>query len=653
MCGICGIYNIERDAPANREDLESMLSVMRHRGPDDEGLHISRNIALGNRRLSIIDIKGGKQPIFNEERTLSVIHNGEIYNFRELRAELENKGHKFQTASDTEVLLHLYEEEGVDMLSRLNGIFAFAIFDETRRELFIARDRIGAKPLYYCQTKDRFLFSSEIKSLLLLDDIPREPDFLALDMLLSFMWIPEPRTGFESIRRLEPGSYLILRPNGYPIRNQYWDFKPSKKKPRSLDESAEELRAILKRAVKRQLISEAPVGAFLSGGLDSSGLAFYMKESAEKEQRFYAAFWSKEEAKLDYQPRDIEYARLVAKGFNLRTEEIRLHPPSLDELAKIVWFIEQPSGVPAILPAYFISQAASRSSTVLLSGMGADELFAGYPRHLAMKLVPYFNLLPRPLKNRVLSPLLDALSLRGAGNFKPLLRRAKRTLPYLDQPFHKRYASFFIHLSDERRKALYTPQMRARLENSDPAAPFFSAFYRDTFRDELDSLLYVDFKVYLPGDNLLYTDKMGMAHSIEVRVPYLDNEMIDFAASLDPSCKLNGLRGKEVLRRAMVGILPREIINRRKAGFTAPVRAWLRNRGELLHTLFSDGAIKKRKIFEPAALNRLISDELSGRDDYGISLWAFVMLELWFRTFIDRPRKELVEPLKINEYKNH
>lgn len=660
MCGICGTGGF-----TDRSLLERMTDIISHRGPDDAGIYIAPDaqVGLGNRRLSIIDLShAGHMPMSNEDASIWITQNGEIYNFPELRRELEQHGHSFRSRSDTEVLIHGYEQWGIDLLPRLNGMFAFALLDlrdQSRRsgpKLLLARDRFGIKPLYYWSKNERLVFASEIKSILLANEIPAELNSEALHRYLSFLWIPGPATLFSGIEQLPPGHYLAWNDSGDErvAIKPYWQlcFNPDEHMQEKT--AVEELKAILQRAVDRHLISDVPVGVFLSGGLDSTSLLALSTRNNNGGRKAYTIAYRSEDAELEQSADDAKYARKVARHFRADYHEIEVAPDIVDLLPKVVWHLDNPVADPAAIATYLISRAARPDIKVLLSGQGADEVFAGYRLHMAHRLADMAGRVPRVLRDRPGAAMLSLLQslkdhvpgvrpgiLLAAHRFIEKILRNASVLP------EERYILSRSYLTESGLQELYSPELRSELSSGSPTTDF-RKYFREVEKDDfVNRMLYVDVKTFLPDLNLAYCDKLSSAASVEVRVPFLDNELTSFMERVPPGLKLKGLTGKYILRRAMSGIVPGEVLRRRKAGFGAPIRKWLRHDlQEMVDELLSEKVVRQRGLFDPVAVRKLVNDDRNGVQDNAYRIWALLTLETWQQTFLDKetPARDVPAP---------
>jgi len=632
MCGICGVVG-----QADEQLVKDMLSRIAHRGPDDEGIYIAETstadrVALGHRRLSIIDLSpAGHEPMTDARQEIWLTYNGEIYNFLELRRELEQRGHAFRSDSDAEVVIYAYREWGRDFLSRLNGMFAFALWDSRDESLLVARDRLGIKPLYYAETPSVFAFASEIKAILAIPGVEREIDIQSLDQFLTFLWVPDPKTVFRNIYKLPPAHYLVYK-NGRAEIFEYWDVKFEEDHSRTESEWIESLREQIARSVKLQMIADVPLGAFLSGGIDSSTIVALMTGITDHKVTTYTFGFRQEDLRYDILEDDVKYSREVGKLFETDYREEFLEPRVMELLPKLIYHLDEPVADPAVITSYLICKAAREKLTVLLSGMGGDEVFAGYPRHLAVKLAEYYNIIPSFLSR----PVVAAMPGARPGKFTALFRNAKKLARSAALPERERYLGYGTYFTQAEKRSLYSSELARTANGFDPYSEHKKYFDRVADEDFINQMLYIDLKTFLPCLNLTYTDKTSMASSLEVRVPLLDHELIEMAARMPARLKLKGLTRKYILKRTAEKWLPRDIVYRKKAGFSAPVRAWLvRDLRDWVEDLLSESAIRERGYFDYKAVRRLIDDNLSGREDNNLKIFQLLTLELWHREFID------------------
>lgn len=644
MCGISGVANC-----GDRETLARMTRVQAHRGPDDSGLWDRRfpdgsYIGLGSRRLAILDLSAvGHMPMCNEDGTVWITYNGEIYNFGELRRELEGKGHRFASHTDTEVIVHLYEEEGPECVRRLSGMFAFAICDlrSGSPTLFMARDHFGIKPFYYFHQGERFAFASEIKGLLQVPELEAELDPQALHQYLTFLWVPDPKTMFRRIMKLPAGHYAILR-NGELKIQQYWDLtfpSANHRYTRSEAELAEEVRERFRKSVQAQMVSDVPIGAFLSAGLDSSSIVAMMRQATQRPVRTYTITFPSKYRVGENTLDNPEVATRLARHFGCENQRIVVEPNVTDLLPKLVWHMDEPTADPAIITSYLVCREARKEATVLLSGVGGDELFAGYRKYLAHYWSQAYAGVPSFLRRPAESALAALPSFRGT-SLKGGVRLAKKMARSASLNPVDRFIANGTYLDGRQKASLYTGDFAAEAFTFDPAGEHVAAFERVQHADFLHQMLYVDTKIFMTSLNLTYNDKMSMASSVEVRVPFLDRELAEFVAwNVPPHLKLNRFlrpTTKYVLRRAMRDILPAEVLRQPKAGFAAPLDYWLAHDLEtMVDDLISPAQLRKRGMFRPEAVQGFVQEHRTGRHDWSMQLWQFLTLELWMQGFLD------------------
>lgn len=625
MCGITGFITKEiSDRAANEALLDSMCRVMAYRGPDEQGMTVEGRAALGMRRLSIIDLAGGQQPIYNADNSKFIVFNGEIYNYRELRKELESRGYRFKTNSDTETILHAYEEYGIDCVRHLRGMFAFAIWDKNDESLYIARDRVGKKPLFYSYTRaGNFIFGSELKTLLTHGEISREIDHGALDAYLTFGYVPEEFCIFRDAQKLAPGHFLVFK-DGRIRTQKYWDFDYSvSSEIKSEEEYINALREKIRDAVKVRLISEVPLGAFLSGGVDSSSIVGLMSQFLDKPVKTFSIGFNEDSFN------ELKYARIAAKHFNTEHHEFTLTPDFVEIVDDLVWHFDEPFSDSSALPTYMVSKMARDFVTVVLSGDGGDELFAGYTRYVIDRERSGLEKLPGALRRNVLRPVSQAL---------PHGARGKNYLYNASLDATERYIDSVSQFNTPRRGYLYSADFRAKLNgNFGLGEELFKALAGNVSSgNQVDRLLYLDSKTYLPGDILTKVDRMSMAASLEARVPLLDHELIEFVVGMPAELKLKGLQTKYIFKKAMEGIVPREILYREKQGFGVPIGDWIN--AQLKDRIYSDLTEQKtieRGYFDPGYIKTLLDEHRRGRRDHSHAVWVLWMLELWHRGYID------------------
>jgi asparagine synthase (glutamine-hydrolysing) len=623
MCGIAGKVNFDRTRAVDPERLRAMTSAIAHRGPDSDGFHFAEGIGLGHRRLSIIDLATGDQPLSNEDGTVWVVFNGEIYNFAEVRTELERAGHQFRTHSDTEVIVHAYEEWGELSVDRFRGMFAYALWDDRQRTLVLVRDRLGVKPLFYSATAFGITFGSEIKALLEDADVSREWNPEAIDAYLTLEYVPSPGTIYRHISKLPPGHLLVMR-HGRVIVRRYWDLQfPGDGDPRRESEYLERLDALISESVKLRLISDVPLGAFLSGGIDSSAVVAAMVEASSARVVTMSVGFA------EHGFNEIGYARAVATHLGTDSHEKIVTPDVADLLPKLAWHFDEPFADSSAIPTYYVSAAAREHVTVALSGDGGDEMWAGYARHRVERW--------ETSARQWLGPV-GGVAGRIAG-YLPLGLRGARSLRHLALTPAEAYAEKHGYgLFDLRtRQQLYSRDFAQQVRGSDPFAGFRQAYEACSSPDPVDRALYVDVNTYLLDDILTKVDRMSMAVSLEARDPLLDHKLLEFAATVPSSLKLKNGQTKYLLRRVLERRVPKAIVDRPKQGFEVPIGEWLRGPlASMVDDLFLDGRFRARGLFDDRTVARLWREHKSGAADHRHRLWSLVMLELWFRQFADR-----------------
>jgi asparagine synthase (glutamine-hydrolysing) len=623
MCGIAGTFNFTPTQPIDRERLVAMTAVIAHRGPDADGFYVGPGIGLGHRRLSIIDLSTGDQPLANEDHTIRVVFNGEIYNFAELRAELIAHGHRFRTHSDTEVIVHAYEQWGDRAVDRFRGMFAYALWDEPKRRLLLVRDRIGVKPLYYAVTPSGVSFGSEMKAVLEDPAVPRDWSPEALDAYLTLQYVPTPQTIYRSVWKLPPAHYLVAE-NGRVSVRRYWDLTfTGDGDPAREEEYLDRLDALVTESVRMRLVSDVPLGAFLSGGIDSTAVvAAMVKTSASPVVTTSVGF---DEQRFD----ELEHARTVAAHFGTVQHEHIVRPDIVDLLPKLVWHLDEPFADHSAVPTYYVSKAAREHVTVALSGDGGDELWAGYARHRVERWESSARRVLRTSGAKVVG--------RAAGCL-PLSVKGARSLRHLALPPGEACARKHAYglFETGRRATLYSADFAAQVRDADPFVGFRIAYDSCPSPDPLDCALYVDVKTYLADDIMTKVDKMSMAVSLESREPLLDHTLLEFAATVPTALKLKNGRSKHLLRRLLERRVPASIVDRPKQGFEAPTGEWLRGPlAPMVNDLLLDGRLRNRGVFQDHEIVRLWREHRSGRSDHRHRLWSLVMLELWFRQFLD------------------
>jgi len=637
VCGIYGILQID-GAPADPALMPAMGRVVVHRGPDDEGHHVDGPCAIGMRRLSIIDLSGGHQPLSNSDGTLWLVCNGEIYNFRELRQELVALGHRFKTASDSEVILHSYAQYGDEFIHRLNGMFGFALWDARRRRLIVGRDRLGVKPIYLYSDARRLAFSSEAKALLALPGIPAEIDPAALHSYLNLGYVAAPLSIFRGISKLPPASMLIVE-GGRVDEHRYWRVPAATDRSLGEDEWVKRIRARLDESVRMQMVSDVPIGAFLSGGIDSSTVVGLMAAHSDQPIRTYAIGF-KGTAADDYY-NELPYARRVADLFHTQHQEIVVRPDVVALLPRLLWHMDEPISDTAFITTYLVSQFARRDVTVILSGVGGDELFGGYRRYLGNHYQAYFDRLPGWAR-RAASAVGERLPSDRHSPLLNLSRLAKGFLESAGLPFEARYRAYVQVFP------LQEVQRLLRLNGAARPDMIADAFRHAGGGDALNRMLAVDAETQLPDDLLMLTDKMSMATSLECRVPLLDHELVELAARMPEEVKIRGGRLKHAMKEAVADLLPRDILERKKRGFGTPMGAWLKDDlAPLVRGLLSESVVKGRELFHYPAVQELIASHEANRIDGTDRLLGLMNLEIWSRIYLDdRTPQDVTDELK-------
>ena len=632
MCGIAGKLCFDPGRAVEEELLVRMCSVLSHRGPDDQGIYAEVPIGLGHRRLSIIDLSAaGHQPMGNDDGSVWIVFNGEIYNFMELRGELERAGFRFRSRTDTEVLLRLYERHGVGCLDHLRGMFAFAIWDRRRRSLFLARDRLGVKPLFYRISATGLGFASELKALLQDPETERTVDPVAIHHYLTYQYIPSPLCAFRGINKLPPAHYLLCRDGCVEVR-RYWKLaylpKHEVRNDRELAALEDELRQRLEDAVRCRLVSDVPLGAFLSGGIDSSAVVAFMSRLADRPVRTFSIGF--EERSYDETPA----ARAVARRFGADHTEFRLRPRALEIVPELVRCYDEPYADASAIPTFEISRLARRQVTVVLTGDGGDESFAGYDRYVANALASRMGGMASLLGSRAARAMLEAVP-HGNGQ-RDFRWRLKRFVDQLGKPPAARNAGWLAQFDGDEKRRLYSDDFRREVLAVDSNDLLFARCREADSEDFLDSILYADVTGYLPDCLLVKADIATMAHSLEARSPFLDHPLMEFAARIPSRLKLQGGETKWILKRALRDLVPPEILRRPKMGFNLPLDSWLRGElRELSRDLLLGARARERGYFEMGQVERILDEHLSGRWNREKQIWTLMMLELWHREFVD------------------
>jgi asparagine synthase (glutamine-hydrolysing) len=633
MCGIAG--KLDFTAGVDPALLERMCAAMEHRGPNSRGIWCEGPVGLAIQRLAIIDVAGGDQPIFNEDRTAAVVMNGEIYNFQELREQLLARGHRFATRTDTEVLVHLYEDHGDELVDQLRGMFAFAIWDCRRRRLLLGRDRVGKKPLLIARQGGKLWFASEMMALIQDPEIDRTPNAQAIASYLAFQYVPHPLGAFEDVEKLPPGSTLAVTIDGEQQR-RYWSLDYGACEPdATVDELEERLRQLIWEATRIRLISEVPLGAFLSGGIDSSAVVAAMADQmSEPVKTFSIGF-----PNADFD--EIRYARMVAERFSTDHHEFVVEPNAIEIMPKLARHYGEPFADPSAIPCFYLAEMTSRHVTVALNGDGGDESFAGYTRYLANDLVAHLNWMPRPLQ-RLMPRLVKPL---GEGSRSDQFRaRLQRFARWLAMEPYERYAYWLSAFRSSLRGEMLQPQFLAAIDGWQPEEVIGEPWRTSTANSRIDRMLDVDVNTYLPADLLVKIDIATMAYSVEGRSPLLDHQLMEFAASVPAQLKLQGMTGKRLLKGALRDILPGEILSRSKMGFGVPLRHWFRGElRDLPREVLLGGDSRVYAYVRPAAVRRMIDEHQNGFADHSLRLWVLLQLEMWHREVVESPvRREPV-----------
>jgi asparagine synthase (glutamine-hydrolysing) len=627
MCGITGIVRSD-GAQIDRDLLARMNEAIRHRGPDEDGFYFDDGVGLAMRRLAIIDLKSGQQPIHNGDRTAWIVYNGEIYNYRELRKQLESLGHRFYTDSDTEAIVHAYDEYGTDCPRYLRGMFALAIWDTRNKSLFLARDRVGKKPLLYAQVNGQLIFGSEFMALLQHPDVSREVNYEAIHHYLSFICVPAPLTAYRQIRKLEPGHSLLWK-NGEIELTRYWQIDFTNKLSIAEEEAGERVVDLLRDAVRVRLMSEVPLGAFLSGGIDSSAIVALMaQESSDRVKTFSIGFEEQDFSEL-------HHARRVAEYVGTDHHELIVRPDAMEILPTLVEHYGEPFADSSAIPSYYVSRETRQHVTVALNGDGGDECFAGYERYAAMNVAQlYVKLLPAAVRNGVVKNLANALP--QIQSRKNPLRKVQRFAAVASRAPAHRYLSWVSAFDEQAKLNLYSNEFRTETARFSTVGFLEPWFAKANGAGIVDASLLTDTMTYLPNDLLVKMDIASMTVSLEARSPFLDHHLMEFAASLPENLKLRGVTTKYLLKRVLRKFVPEENLTRAKMGFGVPIAHWFRGRMQpfLRETLLSDRA-SSRGMFNRDAVQKMIDQHVDNKANHDHRLWTLLMLELWFQRFID------------------
>ncbi|MDF0643653.1 MAG: asparagine synthase (glutamine-hydrolyzing) [Nitrospira sp.] len=631
MCGIVGVVHAEPGF-ADQPLVKRMCALITRRGPDDDGFYFGDRVGLGMRRLAIIDVHSGKQPIHNEDRTVWVVFNGEIYNYRELREQLEKQGHRLATSSDTECLVHLYEEYGEGFLDHLRGMFAFAIWDDRHKKLLLGRDRLGIKPLYYSKHKEALYFGSELKCLLPIENFRRQINLRALSDYLTLKYVPGPHTIYEDIHEIPPGHVGIWNSGIFNLR-RYWQLKPGTESEKSIEYYAEGLLHHLEEAVRLHLVSEVPLGAFLSGGIDSSAIVALMARAGQGKVKTFTIGFEDGQAGTDERP----FARAVAGRYGTDHSEYLYEDPQAqieEMLPAIIQSFDEPFADSSVIPNYMISMAARKYVTVALSGTGGDELFAGYERYRGALAAEQYRRIPKALRRDVFDRLIHRLpEISAAG---PWIDRVKRFVEGADLPLPQRYQRYLAAFDEREKTELFSQEVLESLKASENYSTPIAMERITACGDLLDWMLLADMETYLPDDELRKTDRLSMWHSLEVRVPFLDHKVVEFAAAIPSKYKLKGWEKKHILIKSLTGLLPNSILNRRKQGFSIPLSQWLRGPlRDLVRNHLDPSSIRASGLFNARAVDKLIDEHERSLRNHETRIWTLLVLMAWRQEYMN------------------
>ena len=630
MCGIAGIYHFRRTDSIDQALLRKMTDVMQHRGPDADGIYVNNHIGLGHRRLSIIDLsEAGKQPMFSDDGTLAIVFNGEIYNFLDYRETLQKRGHTFHSHTDTEVIIYLYREYGEECLQYLRGMFAFALWDEQKQQLFLARDRLGQKPLYYYCDGKRLIFGSELKCLLEDPSIPKEINYEALHDYFMYLYVPAPKTIYKNIHQLPPAHYMVCSPEGIRTVQEYWDLSFAQvNEQRSETDWCEALIESFKEAVEIRKISDVPLGAFLSGGIDSSGVVAMMAQN--QTNPVVTTSIGFEEKTFD----ETAFARIVSQQYQTDHFERIVKTDALNVLEKLVWHFDEPFADSSAVPTYYVSKLSREKVTVALAGDAGDENFAGYSKYpIDVMEQALRSRVPEAVKRVLVAPVA---ALYPKWDWLPRPLRAKFFLTNLTLSHARGFFRTNTYLTQQEQDRLFSSDFKQALCGYDPFSVIDHFYQKADTPDLLSRVQYVDMKNYLPGDILVKVDRSSMANSLEVRAPMLDHKFMELVATIPSSLKLQGQEKKYIFKKALTPYLPEQILYRKKQGFEVPLDRWFRNELKELvqETVLSPKALN-RGFFQTETLTRMWRQHQSGQRNLGTNFWTFLMLELWYRKFME------------------
>lgn len=627
VCGICGKIYFDPEARVDEALIHRMADVIRHRGPDESGFYVNHHIGLGHRRLSIIDLSTGQQPMCNFRNDIWIVFNGEIYNFPELRKTLATRGYQFRTTSDTEVIIHLYDEYGASCVNYLRGMFALAIWDQKHQRLFLTRDRVGQKPLFYAVTPQSIAFASEIKSLLQDKTIKPELNLTALYHYLTYQYIPPPDTMFQHIYKLPPAHSLICEQGNIKLE-KYWDLRYVPKVEMNEHEIMEQIRDILQESVKMRMISDVPIGAFLSGGIDSGVVVALMSHySSQPVKTFSIGFHEKAYNELPY-------ARLVAERYETEHYEFTVEPKAIEILPELIWHFDEPFGDPSAIPTYYVSKMTGQYVKVALNGDGGDESFAGYRRYLGYKFLEPYQKVPYTIRNSIIAPLLKTVKIRQK-SIATMLRRLKLLNDLSLQSHTDRYVRRLTIFENDLKSELLTDDAQSQFHHLNSLDYTFCYFQDGHAQHFTDQKLYSDVMTYLPGDLLVKMDRMTMTHGLEGRSPFLDHTLMEFVATIPPQYKLRGNRTKFILKKIAKPWLPEKILSRPKQGFGVPIGKWFKHElRDMLHDTFSPSYLVREGILRETTIQRILHEHQTGTVNHHHRLWVLLNLELWYRMFI-------------------
>lgn len=649
MCGICGILAPKDHRKVNRDLLERMCQTMSHRGPDDEGFYVNDGVGLGHRRLSIIDLNTGQQPITNEDGSVWIILNGEIYNYKALRKSLIQKGHHFKTQTDTEVIVHLYEEKGVDFVKDLRGMFALAIWDENKRRLVLARDRLGQKPLFYARINGSFIFASEIKAILQSPEFSRRLNAPVVNDFLTFKFIPRTEDLFEGVYKLPPASTLVLDGDDIAV-NRYWELYYEPDFKMTEEEALLGTEEILRESVRLRLMSDVPLGAFLSSGIDS-GVIVGMMSGLSTEPINTFSIGNRVQGF-----NELPHAGMIAKQHHTNHREFMVRHDSVKMMPDLIWSMDGPFADIPVLPMYYVAKIARQYVTVALTGDGGDESFAGYDRYIANYVLGLYRNIPRPIRSRLVPRLLTFFYEKTSRkSWRQTLRWLNTTSLHPDNESYARGINFFS-FDDEEKQSLYTPQFKEMVGEVNSLEGLLSKYWSSHANEPLNKMTYTDIMVRIPEYSNVKVDRISMMHGLEARSPFMDHKLVEFAATIPPRLKIKGKKRKYMLREVARSYIPTEVLNLPKQGFSAPINQWLRHElRDLAHDVLGGGALVKDNLMKKCYIDRLLGEHESKRVNNGYKIWSLLNLEIWYRIYFGNgTMQNSMENLKdtFNKLKN-